>query len=173
MDRSELRQIPLTALFAALGVVFPPVFHIFGLGSTFLPMFLPVMLGSMLLSWKFALVLGIFPPVTSWLLTGMPPLVPPILPLMIIELTTAALTISLLHEHLHWPVWLTLIIAIFIDRLILFFMVTLVARWMALDPAVFSVAMVAAGFPGIILQLLVVPLAVKLIMSKFPTLVKG
>ncbi len=173
MDRSELRQIPLTALFAALGVVLPPVFHIFGLGSTFLPMFLPVMLGSMLLSWKFALVLAIFAPLTSWLLTSMPPLVPPILPLMTAELVLVALIISILHAHLQWSVWFTLIIAIIMDRLLLFIMVTFVASWMNLDPAIFSIAMVVSGLPGIILQLLVIPLALKLIQQKFPTLVKG
>jgi len=173
VDRIELRQIPLTALFAALGVILPPVFHIVGLGSTFLPMFLPVMLGSMLLSWKFALVLAIFAPMTSWLLTGMPPLVPPILPLMTAELILVALIISILHVHLRRSVWFALAIAIIMDRLLLYIMVTFVAKWMHLDPTVFSIAMVMAGLPGIMLQLLVIPLALKLIRQKFPALVKG
>lgn len=173
MDRTELRQIPLTALFAALGVVLPPIFHVFGLGSTFLPMFLPVMLGSMLLSWKFALVLASFAPMTSWLLTGMPPLVPPILPLMVAELILLAIICSVLHMHLHRSVWFTLLIAIIMDRLLLFIMVTFVAGWMNLDPAVFSIALVVSGLPGIVLQLLVIPQALKLIKQKFPALVKG
>jgi hypothetical protein len=173
MDRSELRQIPLAALFAALGVVLPPIFHVFGLGSTFLPMFLPVMLGSMLLSWKFALVLAIFAPLTSWLLTGMPPLVPPILPLMLAELVLLALICSVLHVHLQRSVWFTLLIAIIADRLLLFFMVTFAASWLSLDPAVFSIALVVSGLPGIVLQLLVIPLALKLLQQKFPDLVKG
>jgi hypothetical protein len=173
VDRTELRQIPLTALFAALGVALPPVFHIFGLGSTFLPMFLPVMLGSMLLSWKFALVLAIFTPLSSWLLTGMPPIVPPFLPLIISELIIVALIVSILHLHWQWSVWLTLVIAIIMDRLFLFIMVTLVAGWLKLDTTIFSVAMVLSGLPGIILQLLVIPLTLKLIKQKFPTLARG
>jgi hypothetical protein len=173
MDRNELRQIPLTAIFAALGVVLPPVFHLFGLGATFLPMFLPVMMGSMLVCWKYALVLAIGSPLISWLLTGMPPLVPPLLPVITIELILMALIISILHVYWHRSVWLTLIVAIIADRFILFIMVILFAQWMNLDPAVFSVAMVVAGVPGIILQLLVIPVALRLIQQKFPTLVKG
>jgi len=167
MDRNELRQIPLTALFAALGVVLPPVFHLFGLGIAFLPMFLPVMTGSMLLQWKYALVLAIVCPCTSWLLTGMPPLVPPMLPIILFELILLALVISILHVHLRRPVWFTLIAAIILDRLLLYGIITLLAGWINLDPALFSATMVLAGLPGIILQLLVIPVAVRLIKQKF------
>jgi len=170
--KSDLRQIPLTAMFAALGVVLPPVFHIFGLGVTFLPMFLPVMMGSMLVSWRYAMVLAIICPLTSWLITGMPPLVPPLLPIVMSELILTALIISILRVHLNRPVWLALITAIIVDRLFLYFLVTLLAGWFHLEPMVFSIAMVAAGIPGIILQLLVIPLALKLLQQKFPNLVK-
>ena len=80
MKESELKQIPLTALFAALAVALPQFFHMLGLGAVFLPMFLPVTAGAMLLSWKFAFTLALIAPITSWLITGMPPIVPPILP---------------------------------------------------------------------------------------------
>jgi hypothetical protein len=59
------------------------------------------------------------------------------------------------------------------DRLFLFIMVTLVAGWLKLDTTIFSVAMVLSGLPGIILQLLVIPLTLKLIKQKFPTLARG
>jgi len=173
MDRDELHQIPITAVFAALGVILPPVFHMFGLGAAFLPMFLPVMMGSMLISWKFALVLAISSPLISWSLTGMPPLVPPLLPLITAELILQALIISLLHVHGHRSVWLTLVVAIVIDRIILFILVKWFAEWLHLDPAVFSIAMIAAGVPGIILQLLVIPVSLRLLKQKFPTLVQG
>src|SRR4030042_2497669 len=115
MAEKSLRQIPLTSLFVALAIIFPMFFHMFGLGSTFLPMFLPVIVGSMLLTWRFALMLGIISPISSWLLTGMPPIVPPILPIMIAELAIVSLTISLLKVHLKKSVWTALVAAILAD----------------------------------------------------------
>jgi hypothetical protein len=173
MDRTELRQIPVTALFAALGVVLPPVFHVFGLGATFLPMFLPVMMGSMLVTWRFALVLSIICPLTSWLITGMPPLVPPFLPIVISELVLISLVISVLRVHFRRPIWLALIAAIVVDRFYLYVLVTMFAGWLHLDPAIFSLAIVVSGIPGIVLQLIVIPIALKLIEQKFPNLIKG
>ena len=168
MKESELRQIPLTALFAAVAVVLPQFFHLLGLGATFLPMFLPIMLGSLLLTWKFALVLAILPPLVSFLLTGMPPLVPPILPMMLIELIGIALILSIIHVHLKKPYWLALGLAILTDRLILFVVVSIVAPLLGFKSPIFTIALVASGIPGIILQIITIPLALKLIDKKFP-----
>lgn len=168
MKENELRQIPLTALFAAVAVVLPQFFHLLGLGATFLPMFLPIMLGSLLLTWKFALVLAILPPLVSFLLTAMPPLVPPILPIMLIELICIALILSIVHRHLKKPLWLALGLAILTDRLILFVIVSIVAPLLGFTNPIFTLALVASGIPGIILQIITIPLTLKLIEKKFP-----
>jgi hypothetical protein len=91
MEQKELRQIPLVALFAALAIIFPQFFHFLGLGSVFLPMFIPIMVGSMFLTWRFVILLAILSPTVSWLITGMPPIAPPILPLLILELAVVGL----------------------------------------------------------------------------------
>ena len=49
-DMKNARFISRAAFFAALGLILPVFFHLFGLGSTFLPMFLPILAGSLLLS---------------------------------------------------------------------------------------------------------------------------
>lgn len=168
MEQKELRQIPLVALFSALAIIFPQFFHFLGLGSVFLPMFIPVMVGSMFLTWRFVILLAILSPTVSWLITGMPPIAPPILPLLILELAVVGLTITFLRVQTSLTVWIILLIAIIADRLVLFFLVLFIAPLFDITHPLFSIAMVAAGFPGVILQLLTVPFTVYLIEKKYP-----
>jgi hypothetical protein len=171
VDEQYIRQIPLTALFASLGIVLPQFFHLIGLGSIFLPMFLPVMMGSMLLTWRFALALAVICPVVSWAITGMPPVAPPVLPVILAELTVLSLTISIIHVHLRKSFWLALSVGILTDRATLLILVYLLTPLFGLEHPLFSLALVTAGFPGIVLQLITIPLAMVLIRQRFPQLV--
>jgi niacin transporter len=164
----DLRQIPLAALFAALGVTIPQLFHITGLGAMFLPMYLPIMLGSMLLKPRFAFSAAIISPLVSWLLTGMPPLAPPVLPIMLIELSALSLIISTLRVIYKKSVLFTLGIAIIIDRLLLLIITILIAPLFGFNSQFLSIALVISGVPGIILQLIVIPLSMRFIIEKFP-----
>lgn len=168
LSEIELWQIPVAALFAALGVVFPQFFHLLGLGPAFLPMFLPVMMGSLLLTWRFALAIAVICPLTSFAMTGMPPLAPPILPVMMIELIVISLILSLLYVHWRQPLWLTLPLAILTDRMLLFFLISMIAPLFGWTHPFFSIALVLGGIPGIILQLIALPLTLKLIRKRLP-----
>jgi len=166
MSEKKIRQIPLTSLFIAFGVVVPQVFHIFGLGPTFLPMFIPVMIGSMFLTIQFAVILGIVTPLVSWFITGMPPIVPPILPIMMVELFLIAATISLIRVRMKKSYWLAMFAAIILDRIILFFIVSAIAPLFELNHPIFSMALVAAGLPGIALQIILIPVVMKFLDNK-------
>ncbi len=168
MDDHELRQIPLTAFFIAAAVILPQFFHFFGLGATFLPMFLPVFAGAMLLRWKYALVLGIISPLVSWLLTGMPPIIPPVLPVLLVELSSSALLISLLRFRWKRQTLLSLIVAILWDRLLLFFLVYLIAPLFGLTHPLFSAVLIISGLPGIILMFLFIPWFVPAFEKRYP-----
>ena len=168
MINNKLRQIPLTALFAATAVILPQFFHLVGLGPTFLPMFLPIMLGSFLLTWKFAMILAILPPLVSFLLTSMPPLVPPILPIMLVELIVIALIISFISVHLKKSFWLALALAIIMDRILLVLIVSWIAPLLGYNHPIFTLALVGLGIPGIMLQIVVIPFALQLIYKKYP-----
>ncbi len=168
MSEKELRQIPITAFFITTAVLFPQFFHLFGLGAAFLPMFLPVFAGAMVLSWKFALVLGFSSPLISWLFTGMPPMVPPVLPIMLAELGSTALLISFLHFHRKKALWLALILGILWDRLLLFVLVMVIAPLFGLTHPMFSIALVLSGLPGIALQMVVIPQFISHILKRFP-----
>jgi len=168
VNDNELRQIPLAALFTALGIVFPQFFHLLGLGSGFLPMFLPLMLGSMFLSWQYVIIMGIACPGVSWLLTGMPPIAPPILPILMVELIIAGLVISLLRNLTKLPAFLILFLAILVDRLVLVGIISIVASMLDITHPFFTIGIVVAGIPGIILQLLIIPYVVILIEKRYP-----
>ncbi len=167
MSEQELKQIPLTAFLVVAGVLLPQFFHLFGLGAVFLPMFLPVMLGGLLLSLRFAVVLALITPIISWLFTGMPPLVPPILPVVIIELLVANTILSLAYVHRHWNLWVSLILAIVADRLLLFLLVSIIAPAFGWKHPFFSLALVSSGLPGIALQIIILPSTLHLIKERW------
>jgi hypothetical protein len=167
------RHIPIASLFAALGVIFPIFFHIVGLGSAFLPMFLPIMMGSLLLPRTFAISIAIITPLISFLFTGMPPLYPPILPLVLIELLIVSVICSELFFKRRFSVWLTLILALIFDRSILFLFVLLLAPLFGLPEEIFSVGVVLYGIPGIVLILLTIPFVVDFLKGKYPEILNG
>ena len=168
LTENQLRQIPLAAIFAALGIILPQFFHVLGLGSAFLPMFIPVVLGSMLMTWQFALAVAVISPLVSFFLTGMPPIVPPVLPVMIVELMVMALSASLLRTHGNKAVWLALTVAIVAERLVLFSASWLILPMLGYTHIAFSLALLLKGFPGIILLYITVPLAMAYIKRGFP-----
>jgi hypothetical protein len=168
MDQKDLRQMPLVALFSALAILFPQFFHFLGLGPAFLPMFIPIMVGSMFLTWRFVLLLGLLSPTVSWILTGMPPIAPPILPVLMLEFVIVGLTISFLRFRTNLSVWTVLLIAIIADRLVLFIIVIIISPLFDITHPFFSLGLVIAGFPGILLQLITVPFTVSLIERKYP-----
>ena len=170
MHVEAIRRIPLEAMFAPLGVLLPQIFHWFGLGSTFLPMFFPVLAGALLLPRALACTVAVLTPLSSWMLTGMPPLAPPILPLLMIELTVSALITSSLHVHLGKSALLSLAAALLADRLLLYGIVEIVTRLAGVEHPLFGPAMVLAGLPGIAMMLLLLPPSVRYINSRFPRL---
>ncbi|NLF21012.1 MAG: ECF transporter S component [Clostridiaceae bacterium] len=91
MNRTRLRQLTLTAICIALGVVLPVLFHsIPRSGQIFLPMHLPVLLAGLLAGPGWGMVAGILTPLISTWITGMPP-IGPILFAMLFELAAYGL----------------------------------------------------------------------------------
>jgi len=161
LSPEDLRAIPYSALFIAAGVLFPQFFHLIGLGSMFLPMFLPVAIGSAMLPVRYALSLALITPLTSFLISGMPPVMPPVLPVVMSELTIISLVLSIGVYHLHRNVWLMLLLAVLADRLVLLAFVTVLAPLFGWDFPLFKFALLVSGTPGIILLFMVLPFALE------------
>ncbi len=160
MNKSTTRDLILSAFFVALGVAIPQFFHMVDAGKIFLPMHIPILLCAFFVDWKYALAVGAVTPILSSFLTGMPPLFP-VLCYMLPELMTYGLVTCLLRKR--FPMFVSLLGGMVAGRLVsglavwvltTFFMVKLP------NPFVFLWGALAAGIPGIIIQLILIPVIV-------------
>jgi hypothetical protein len=151
------RDVVLGGLFLALALVIPILFHAVGLGSAFLPMFFPIIAAGFLIAPPVALVVGITSPLLSALLTGMPPFFPPTAFIMMAEGLILAGIPSLLYQKYRLNSYLTLIITLSADRVVLLIAVIAVSKWLDLPENVLGWASFIRGLPGIVLIMLVIP----------------
>ncbi len=157
----EGRQRVLAGLMGALAIALPQVFHLVGLGSTFLPMHIPVLLAGFVVRPGLAATVGLLAPVVSMLVTGMPPA--PMVPLLVAELAALGAAASLLHRRLRVPVWVALPGAIAARAAVTVMLVSLVGERLGFPPQLRSAAAVLAlGLPGVGLQLVAVPAGLRL-----------
>ncbi len=161
--RKHLKNLVLSAMFLALGVVLPFVTgQIPQIGSMLLPMHIPVILCGLVCSWKYGLAVGLILPVFRSLLFSMPPLYPGALA-MSLECAVYGALVGFLFEKAKWKctrsLYRCLISAMMAGRLVWgLAMLTL----MGVGGELFTFSAFAAGaflnaLPGIILQLLLVP----------------
>ena len=151
------RDVVMGGLFLALALVIPILFHAAGLGSAFLPMFFPIIAAGFLIASPVALVVGIASPLLSALLTGMPPFFPPTAFIMMAEGLVLAGIPSLLYQKYRFNSYLTLIITLAADRMVLFASVIVVSKWLVLPENVLGWASIIQGLPGIVLIMLIIP----------------
>ncbi|MDH7602213.1 MAG: ECF transporter S component [Armatimonadota bacterium] len=157
--RYSARDLCIGGLFGALGVAVPVLFHAVGLGKTFLPMHLPVLVCGLLVSPLVAFAVGVITPVVSSALTGMPPLVPTAV-LMTLELGTLAVTASVCYQLLRLPTVLAVAVALVATRAIGALELFALAPVMGLKAnlSVYLTQSVLMCLPGLILQLTAAPL---------------
>ena len=160
--QSKNKNFILVALFLALCVIVPIVFHSIGAGAIFLPMFLPILLAGFIIEFPYAILVGLLGPFFSSILTGMPPLFPTTL-IMTVEGVTAASLVSYLYQQRKWPMWSSLIISIVAERLSLLAMGFVIAPLFNLPGEIFSFYKIIESTPGILLQLAGVPIILNLL----------
>lgn len=165
----NIKDISKGALFIGLGVLIPQAFHSIGAGPVFLPMHIPVLLAGFLAGPVTGLYAGILTPILSHLFTGMPPVVP-MLPIMVFELATYGLIAGLLYNRAGNNLFISLIGAMSAGRimygvavycLIVFFGVKMQG------PAIAVIAAIKTGIIGIIIQIVIIPVIVRLLEGEF------
>ena len=167
MDKNtqNTRKMVLAALLTCLGLLFPYITaHAFALaGTVLLPMHIPVLLCGFLCGPKYGGLCGLLTPVLSCMLTGMP-VAYPMLPIMICELVAYGLIAGWAYQKRHFPIYPALLLAMLAGRCAYgaAFAGLLLAATGPLQ-ALSVTAAVVTGLPGILLQLIVVPLLVRLI----------
>jgi uncharacterized membrane protein len=175
MKKTKSREIVLSGLFIALGLLVPMAFHaIGGTGPVFLPMHLPVLIGGFILSPLFALMVGVLTPLISSVLTGMPVLMPMAF-IMMVELGIYGLAVSLFKEKGINNV-ITLISAMIIGRISAGIMVAILVGLIGIrfaPPVTFLIGAVTTGIPGILIQLIFIPILLSAVKKAAPDLISS
>jgi hypothetical protein len=155
------RDLLLGAMLLALALIFPILFHAVGLGSSFLPMFYPILIAGFLIDLPVASAVGFLAPLLSAFFTGMPPFFPPVAFIMMAEGLVLAALPALLYQKWGMKILPVLIVTIVVDRAVLLVAVIVSARWLSLPEGVLGLASLVRGLPGIILIIFFVPPLVK------------
>ena len=160
---SKVKKMVFTAACVALCVVLPMAFHtVQNAGQVFLPMHIPVLLCGLICGWPAGLVCGLLGPVLSSLITSMPPA--PVLPSMTVELAVYGLITGLMMKYVRTgkataDLYISLGTAMVAGRV-----VAGLAKSVIFAPGTAPFAWVTtslvAGIPGIVIQLVLIPLLV-------------
>ncbi len=161
----KTRKITLTALFVAIGIVLPQAFHLLGgpaLGQILLPMHLPVFIGAMLLGPVSGIIIAIASIATGVML-GMPTLL--IASYMVFELVVYGVVSGYLFYKLKLNVITSYIVAKILGMItaIIVIQLYLFLFEVSFPPTFGSIIMFSVGIPGIIAQLLIIPIIVPIL----------
>lgn len=158
------KKLVITALCIALGVVLPFAFHsIPNAGSVMLPMHIPVLLSGLLCGPLYGLAAGLLTPLLSSLITGMPQVA--YLPSMLCELAVYGLVAGLLIHFIKTKssianIYIALIGAMLCGRLVYGLLNAVIFRAGEYSMVVWITSAFVTSLPGIIIQLVVIPLIV-------------
>ena len=167
---AQARETAAGAFFLALALTLPMLFHLAGLGKVFLPMLLPILLGGFVLSWRLAALTGFLAPLLSSLLTGMPPMAPPFAPMMMIELAILGLIPALIYRKWRLGLWPALVGGILACRIVSFILHVVLAGCVHIPGITWGLITLISGIPGVVLQVVTVPIVIPLLERRFPGL---
>ena len=157
-----VKRMVTTAICAAMCVVLSSAFHsIPNAGTILLPMHIPVLLCGLVCGWPYGLVCGLIGPLLSSF-TGMPPL--SVLPGMMVECGTYGLVTGLMMKYVRTgrttaDLYISMAAAMVLGRVL-----SGIAKSLIFAPGTPAFAWVSTslvtGIPGIIIQLIVMPLLI-------------
>lgn len=166
----SVKNTCICAICIALCCVLPIAFHAFGLGYTFSPMHIPVLLCGLVCGGVYGLICGIVGPVLSCLITGMPGAVQLInmVPELAVYGLVAGLGMKLIRTgHLQADLYISLVAAMLLGRVVggiaqaLFYL----GSGESFGIAAWATAYFVNTLPGIICHLIVVPILVNVLMQ--------
>lgn len=167
---SPVKKITISAVCVALCYVLPVAFHAFGLGTAFSPMHIPVLLCGLICGGLYGGICGILGPVLSSVLSGMPPasMLLYMVPELMVYGLVSGIGMRLIRTRcMYADLYLSLVGAMVLGRV-----VGGVARAILYlgGGEAFSLTVWAAGYfvgtlPGILCQLIVLPVLVITLMK--------
>lgn len=169
MKESKLRKIMLSAMFLAIGTALPFLTgQIKEIGDSLLPMHIPVMLCGLICGWKYGLIVGLILPFLRSVTVGMPPFYPNAV-WMSAELAAYGGIIGFLYfsffKKQTWWLYCSLVISMIGGRVVWGAVKALLlgVTGKAFTIQAFVVGGIVDALPGIVLQLALIPVIIKLI----------
>ena len=163
--KSNTVNLVLAALFLALGIILPFFTgQIPTIGSMLLPMHIPVLICGFVCGWQYGLAVGFIVPLLRSMMFGMPPM-PTVAVPMAFELAVYGMMTGLLYKKLPKNtvnIYVSLIGAMISGRLV-WGVIRLLMLGVVQTPFSFSMFIAGAvttAIPGIILQIILIPLIV-------------
>ncbi|OPL07686.1 MAG: hypothetical protein AVO33_03920 [delta proteobacterium ML8_F1] len=161
--KRKTKDVILAGVLLAFAVIVPYIFHTSGIsGAVFLPMHIPVLIGGFFLSPLTAGLLGALSPVINSLISGMPVMYP-IGVIMVVELAVYGISVSLLSKRA--GIYIALVNAMVLGRLAAALTVYGLQSFfgLKLNYLVYIQGAVVSGIPGIAIQILLIPILVKVL----------
>lgn len=161
-------KLVLSALFLALAYVLPFLTgQVPQIGSMLCPMHIPVLLCGFFCGWPWGLAVGFIAPLLRSLTLGMPPLFPTAV-CMAFELAAYGAIAGLLYKLLprkKSSIYIALLVAMILGRLIWggAMLICMGLQGSAFTFAAFFAGAVANAIPGIIIQIVLIPILVMLL----------
>lgn len=158
------KKLVYSSVLIAIGIVLPTITHVTGIpGNILLPMHIPVFIAGFLLGPILGGVIGILLPIINHLILQMPPI--PILYSMIIELFFYGLITGIIYKKTN-KIMLSLIISMIIGRVAGAFITYVILGLGNFSLPIWISASFIKGLPGIIIQIILIPLVVNAINKK-------
>lgn len=163
LSNKKAKYVVGTVLLSGLGVALPRIFHILAgstAGAIFLPMHICVLISALTFGAISSAIVAGNSIVFSYLLTGMPSIAR--LPYMLIELVIYGILLSIFNKKINS--YVSLVMTIILGRILYAGVLFSAVNILGLSSYGISVIeSVKMGMPGIILQLLIVPILAKII----------
>lgn len=161
----KTKNLVFTAMFIALGVIFPQLFHFIPNGGIlFSPMHIPVLMAGLLVGPLEGLICGLATPFLSHLIFQMPPA--PRLPGMLVELAiyglVAGLMMRLLKNKEGMPkIYISLIVAMLAGRIVAGLVNAFILSAGSYSFNAWFTGYFVTGIIGIISHLILIPILVR------------
>lgn len=161
---NKIKQLTIAAMCLSIGIIMPQALHaIPNAGNMFLPMHLPTMLCGFICGPVYGMVVGVLSPLLSHFIFSMPSAL--MLGQMIVELGVYGLVIGLLNKKINIKKrtikqYVVLLLAMLAGRIAYGILNALIFRFGEYSLSIWLTAAFVTGLPGIIVQLIFVPLLV-------------
>lgn len=157
-------KLTLAGSFLALALILPFITgQIPEIGSTLLPMHIPVLICGFICGWKYGLFIGLCAPLLRHLLFAMPPL--PTAICMSFELATYGAITGILYQKLQkskFKIYLCLLLSMLSGRLV-WGIVSIIIYGLSGTPFTWKMFIAGAllnSIPGIVLQIITIPILI-------------